>query len=278
MRPSKALSLPALLLISLLFSSFVFGQNPKQELNDKLFEATRVGDAAAVEALLAKGADVNARYRYGTTALFKAAERGHVEVVKVLLAHGADVTVQDTFYHETAMGWALQNNRNEVVRLLLEKDKASADSVLMNGVREGNKDLVQIALAAGTIKAETLTSALVAAMDDKDKTEITEILKKAGAVPPPPIDAAVLQSYVGKYRGDPGPEIAITLAEGKLSAVVVGQRPFVLMALNATTFKPAAFDGVTIIFSVEGGKVTGFALKQGPATTQLKRVAETNQP
>ena len=68
------------------------GQNPKQELNDQLWEAARKGDAAAVTALLDKGADVNAKFRYGTTALFKAAERGNTEVVKVLLARGADVT------------------------------------------------------------------------------------------------------------------------------------------------------------------------------------------
>jgi ankyrin repeat protein len=278
MRPSEIRNLPALLAVSLLLCAIVLAQDPKQELNDQFFEATRKGDAAAVAALLDKGVDVNAKFRYGTTALFKAAERGHTEVVKVLLAHGADVTVQDTFYHETAMGWALQNNHIEVVRLLLEKDKASIEPVLMNGVREGNKELVTIALAAGAAKPETLTMALAAAMDDKDKSEITEMLKKAGAVPPPEIDAATLQSYVGKYKGDPGPEISITLAQGKLSAIVIGQRPFVLMAVNNTTFKPAAFEGITITFAVEAGKVTGFALKQGPTTTQLKRLEETKQP
>jgi hypothetical protein len=45
----------------------------KQELNDQLFEAVRKGDAAAVTSALDRGADVNARFRYGTTALFKAA-------------------------------------------------------------------------------------------------------------------------------------------------------------------------------------------------------------
>ena len=68
-----------------------------QSLNDQLWEAARTGDAAAVKELLAKGVDVNARFRYGQTALFKAAERGHAEVVKILLANGADVNVRDTF-------------------------------------------------------------------------------------------------------------------------------------------------------------------------------------
>ena len=56
--------------------------DPKQELNDQLFEAVRKGDAAAVTAALDRGADVNAKFRYGATALFKAAERGNAEVVE----------------------------------------------------------------------------------------------------------------------------------------------------------------------------------------------------
>ena len=74
-----------------LFSLLQATQDPKQALNDQLFEAVRKGDAAAVTALLDKGADVNAKFRYGQTALFKAVERGHTNVVKVLLDRGADV-------------------------------------------------------------------------------------------------------------------------------------------------------------------------------------------
>jgi ankyrin repeat protein len=96
--------LQKIFLISLVALLFQQGATPaKQELNDQLFEAVRKGDAAAVTALLDKGADVNAKYRYGTTALFKAAERGHVEVVKVLIDRGVDVKAKDTFYQATAM-------------------------------------------------------------------------------------------------------------------------------------------------------------------------------
>ena len=97
-------------------------KTPKQELNDQLYEAVRKGDLAAVTALLDKGADVNAKFRYGATALFKAAERGNTEIVKLLLARGADATVKDTFYNATAMTWALDDEHVEVVRALLEKD------------------------------------------------------------------------------------------------------------------------------------------------------------
>ena len=281
MTPSKRLNLTLLFVATLLLSSLAQAQNPKQELNDQLFEAARKGDAAAVTALLDRGADVNAKFRYGTTALFKAAERGNTEVVKVLLARGADVTVTDTFYSATAMTWALSNKHVEVVRALLSKSAESAGEVLLTGVREGNLGFVRVALERGELKPEALTGALAAATSgDSKNDEIAELLKKAGAVPPPEIDSATLQSYVGKYKGDPGPEITVSLLDGRLFAAVIGQGRFALMPINKNTFRPLAFDGIRITFSVEGGKATGLALTQGPArgtatgptTTQLKRI------
>ena len=144
----------------------------------------------------------------------------------------------------------------------------------MTGAREGNVALVRVAIEKGGLKPEALTSALTAATGDEKKAEIIEMLKKAGAVPPPKIDAATLQSYVGKYKADPGPEFAITFKDGKLFVGPVGQEPTALMALDKVTFKPTAFDGITFTFTIESGKTTGLAFKQGPNTTQLKRVAD----
>jgi hypothetical protein len=260
----------------LLFGSIsTFGQGPKQELNDKFFEAVRKGDLAATTALLDQGADVNAKFRYGTTALFKASERGHLEIVKLLLARGADASVKDTFYGATALTWALDNDHLEVVTVLLQKAPTESGDVLMSGVREGKPALVKIALDSGNLKPEALTPALVVASDDKDKGEILEMLKKAGAVPPPVVDAALLQSYAGKYKAEDGTEMLITATDGKLSALPTGQRPFVLMPLDTTSFRPLAFEGIVITFRSDAGNTTGMELKRGKDTTQLKRVVET---
>lgn len=248
-------------------------QTSKQELNDQLFEAVRKGDAAGVTAALDKGADVNAKFRYGTTALFKAAERGNVDVAKILLDRGADVKVKDTFYQATAMTWALDNKHVGVVKLLLEKNAEDVDNVLLTGTREGNEDLVKIALDRGGVRADNLTAALVLAGEEKNAA-ITELLTKAGAKPPIQVDDATLQTYAGKYKGDPGPEATFTVQGGKLMVMVVGmtRQPLSLIALDNTTFRPLAFGGLTLTFNVEGGKATGVALKQGGQTTQLKRI------
>ncbi len=254
--------------------ALLFTQNTKQELNDQLFEAARKGDAAAVTSLLDKGADVNAKFRYGQTALFKAAERGHANVVKVLLDRGADPTVKDTFYGATARTWALDNGHAEVVRLLFEKDPTGVDEVLMSGVRSGNETLVKVALDKGGAKPETLTAALVASTGNEKGAAIAELLKKAGAVPPPEIDAPTLQSYAGKYKAEPGPEFSVTIKEGKLFVIAQGQT-IPMIPIDKTTFRPLEFEGIRVTFNVEDGNVTGLAFKQGPNTTQLKRVVET---
>ena len=265
--------LPKILLYSLVaLVPLQTATTSKQELNDKLFEAVRKGDVAAVTKALDNGADVNAKFRYGTTALFKAAERGYAQVAKVLLDRGADVKVKDTFYGATAMTWALDNKHVDVVKLLLEKDASDVDDVLINGVRESNADLVKIALDNGKVTAQTLTASLALSSSDEKNAAITEMLKKAGAQPPMEVDGATLQSYAGKYRGDPGPEISVTVKDGKLFATL-GRDAYQLMALDKTTFRPIAFSGVIVTFNLEAEKVTGATLKQGPyPPTQLKKV------
>ena len=246
-------------------------QKSKQELNDQLFEAVRKGDAAGVTAALDKGADVNAKFRYGATALFKAAERGNADVAKILLDRGADVKVKDTFYQATAMSWALDGKHVAVVKLILEKSAEDVDDVLVTGTQQGNEELVKVALDRGGVTPETLTVALVTATEAKNAA-ISEMLTKAGAKPPIQVDAATLQSYAGKYKGDPGPEATVTVQDGKLMVGGFTRQPQKMMPLDSTTFRPIAFGGIKVIFNVEAGKVTGMALKQGDTTTQMKRI------
>ena len=88
-------TLPLLLLALCAAASPARAQEaPKPSLNDELFAAARAGEAAAVKSALDRGADVNAKFRYGTTALFKAAEKGHTEVVKLLFERGANARVR----------------------------------------------------------------------------------------------------------------------------------------------------------------------------------------
>ena len=244
-----------------------------QDLTEELFTATRKGDAATVKALLEKGVDANAKWRYGTTALFFAADRGHTEVVKVLLEHGAQVNVKDTFYGMTPINRAADKGHVAVVKMLLEKGAEGKESALMAGVSANNKELVEAVLEKGGLKADTLSVALNNAERNK-RTEIVELLKKAGAQPPPKadfqVDAETLQSYAGAYKGSDA-DLTVVFKDGKLSVQTPGPT-LPLGAIDKVTFRPGDFVAVTVIFKVEDGKVTGMTVKQGGNETFYKRV------
>ncbi|HJP94144.1 MAG TPA: VOC family protein [Pyrinomonadaceae bacterium] len=123
----------------------------------------------------------------------------------------------------------------------------SAFGLLMGGVSESKPEPVRQAIASGQLKLETLNVALAVAIEKKND-EIAELLKSAGATPPPAIALETLQRYVGKYRCAQGPEVEIIVNEGKLFARPGNQELVTLWPLDQTRFKPAAFDGALVIF------------------------------
>ncbi len=89
--------------------------------------AATKGRVRAVRSLLSHGATVNLRGTFGgpshgsgTTALHHAAESGQVEVMEVLLAAGADPTLRDDLYSGTPASWAEHNDQVAAVELLRE--------------------------------------------------------------------------------------------------------------------------------------------------------------
>jgi ankyrin repeat protein len=86
-------------------------------------DAVRRGDVQIVLDLVGRGADVDARDRYGQTALMLAAHTGQREVVEALIAHRANLNITAKF-GLSALMLALVAGHTEVARLLA---KAGAD-------------------------------------------------------------------------------------------------------------------------------------------------------
>jgi hypothetical protein len=243
-----------------------------QDLNEEYFAAARKGDTAAVKALLDKGVDVNAKTRYGATALSYACDKGHVEVVKLLIDRGADVNVKDTFYGEVPLGWALSHDHVQIVNMLLDKGATGTERVLVSGVQDGNVEIVKVALEKGGMKQEALNNALLRA--SPDKKEIIELLKKAGATAVQfSVDPETLKSYAGVYKNEQIGELTVEIKDGKLVGKLAGQGSFTTSAQSKDTFSVLEVEA-TLTFNTEGDKVSGFTLKQSGATFVFKRVEQ----
>jgi hypothetical protein len=262
----KLMALLALVLLCPLTAS-------AQDKNEEFFAAARRGDAAAVKSFLDAGVDVNAKTRYGATALSYACDKGHVEVVKLLIERGAYVNVKDTFYGEVPLGWALSHGHAQVVKLLLDKGAAGIERALMSGVQDGNVEIVKVVLEKGGVKPETLNNALRRASSGGAK-EIVELLKKAGAVAVEvTVDPEVLKSYAGLYKNEQVGELTIEIRDGKLAGKVSGQGWFTTSAISRNAFAIIEVEA-TITFNAEADKVTGLTLSQGGANFVFKRVEQ----
>ena len=112
------------------------------------------GHLDVVKELLAKGAEVNAKNKYGETPLYKAAENGHLDVVKELLAKGAEVNAKNK-YGETPLDLAIDNGHWDVVKELLAKGaevnakNKYGETPLYKAAENGHLDVVKELLAKG---------------------------------------------------------------------------------------------------------------------------------
>ncbi len=247
------------------------------EINEDLITAAKKGDVASVKALLARGADVNAKSQYGATSLSFAADKGHLEVVKALLDNGADLNVKDKFYQETPIGWAAYRGHSSIVKALLDKGAEGRESALIAGVEMGHLEVVRIVLSEGKISSEVLTSAYESAKRGKHP-EIIALLENAGATSAPKadfqVDPETLRTYAGIYRNQDGVDIKLELVDGTLKGGFLGEDPLTVGFIDKVTFQPVELPGMTLTFNLESGNVTGLTLKDGTSSQIFKRVEE----
>ena len=98
-----------------------------------LHEAARQGHANVVRALLARGADPNAREGGdNTTPLHWAAARGDLETVRALLDAGADVQGTGDVHALDVIGWATFYRPSDGESILIEPSRRSVVSLLLD--------------------------------------------------------------------------------------------------------------------------------------------------
>ncbi|MBP7526703.1 MAG: ankyrin repeat domain-containing protein [Syntrophorhabdaceae bacterium] len=84
-----------------------------------LHYACLYGRTQAVQLLLDRGAEINARDGSDASPLRVACEYGHTELVEALLERGTDVNTRDNFHGQTPLHWACICAWPETARFLL---------------------------------------------------------------------------------------------------------------------------------------------------------------
>lgn len=242
---------------------------------EDLHAAAQNGDLAKVKVLLEKGVDVNAKSKYGATALSFACDKGAVDIVKLLLEKNADVNVEDTFYHATPVTWAVMKERYDIAALLIEHGATGSDQLLMTAASEGQVALAKACVEHGKPSPEALTKALQTA-ERKNHPEVAEIFKKAGAMPSsaPAVSVSTerLAALSGTYKNAQiGVKIIFRAEDGALKGVVPGQPEITYAPTAPDTFESVEYPGVTIIFPANEPKPNKLTLKQGGATFDFDR-------
>jgi hypothetical protein len=238
-------------------------------VNEDLLESSRVGDLPAVQALIAKGAELETKTAYGQTPLYLATMNGHEDVVRFLLDKGANPGVRDTFYKASMLDFALMRKHYGVAKLVIRKTSGNLDGVLASVARTGNADVVAAVLETGKPSQQALDMAYSAALDLK-QTDVASLLKKAGASEPAAavaVDEKTLESYAGTYKSDQLPlDIKVFTKEGKLEMQATGQPEFPLKPRSATQFEfaPAQVE-------LEFDSSASFTLKQGGRSFHFKK-------
>jgi quinoprotein dehydrogenase-associated probable ABC transporter substrate-binding protein len=128
------------------------GADPLEELGNAIV----ADDAERVRYLLDHGADVNARFGDGNTALTNATRFGFTDLVPLLLERKADVNIVD-MSHWTPLMYAAWTDSAELVKLFVGKGAR---------IEAGDEDgLTALGVAAQNLKAHALTALIEAGAD-----------------------------------------------------------------------------------------------------------------
>ncbi|MBV8730023.1 MAG: ankyrin repeat domain-containing protein, partial [Acidobacteriia bacterium] len=153
-----------------------------------LADAARQQDQTAIRALLARGADVNARASDGSTALLWLAHWNDDATADLLLRAGADANAANDF-GMTPLNEACTNANSKLVHLLLKSGAnpntaiATGETPLMTCAKTGSAEAVRMLVEYG------------AAINAKEPTQNQTALMWAAAERHPEVIKALIESY-----------------------------------------------------------------------------------
>ncbi|HXP89029.1 MAG TPA: ankyrin repeat domain-containing protein [Bryobacteraceae bacterium] len=129
---------------------------PQPDGTTALTWAARANDLELIDQLLAAGANVKAANQDGATALYQAGENGNAAIIERLLRAGADVNGTFLFTGETALMEASRAGSIEAIKVLLDhgadvnaKETLRGTTALMWAAVEGHADAMRVLIEHG---------------------------------------------------------------------------------------------------------------------------------
>ena len=242
----------------------------------RIAEAAAAQDADAVEALIADGADVNARRADGATALMWAAHWDDLPLASRLLEAGADPDAADD-HGVTPLDRAAENASLPMVERLLAGGadagaaRTSGLTPLMTAARTGNAAVVEALLDHGAdvnaVTAETRSTALMWAIAAPHPDAVRLLLER-GADPTLETAAGFTPLMFATRNGDVATGRALLAAGVDVNApgsdgthvlplaVIAGQAAFAHFLLEQGADPDRRAGGVSALHAAAGGVST----------------------
>jgi uncharacterized protein len=150
-------------------------------------------DAAQIQALLSRGADIDARDEAGRTALLIATHGNRIEVARVLIEAGADVNAKDRI-NDSPYLYAGARGHLEILMMTLahgadlKSTNRYGGTALLPAAERGHVDTVRTLIEAGVdvdhvnnLGWTALLEAMILGNGGERHQQIVELLAKAGA-------------------------------------------------------------------------------------------------
>jgi len=252
-----------------------------------LMTCARTGDAPAVRALVAHGADVNRREpQHSQSALMWAAAGGHAEAVAALLAAGADVHARSRAYSQTVTSEVTQRAGREALNYTVPRGGSTA---LLFAARSGDATSARLLIEAGADVNDALPNGMTALVEaaHSGHEEVGILLLEKGADPNArgvgytALHAAVLRSGLRlvqsllAHGADPnlrmtqGTPMRRNSEDFELPATLIGATPYFLAAkfLEPDIMRALASAGADVRLSLPSGGDTPLMAAAGMAAS-----------
>ena len=256
-----------------------------------LMTCSRTGDVKAVEALLARGADVNRKEPFhDQTALMWAAAQKHPDVVAALIKAGADVRARSRTYSQTVTSEVTQRAGREELNYTVPR---GGSTPLLFAARSGDVESARLLVEAGASVNDALPNGMTALIEaaHSGHQDVGTLLLAKGADPNAhevgytALHAAVLRGGLDLVKAllahgaDPnlrmtkGTPVRRTSQDFDLPATLIGSTPYFLAAkfLEADIMGALAAGGADTRLSLKSGETPLMAASGMGASPQTDR-------